>query len=307
MKRNKIIIGSRGSKLALIYAQRARNKILEISSELGIEDIVIKKITTAGDLNQKDRLSDIGGKGLFSKKIENQLLENEIHIAVHALKDMPTDETDGLVTNCFLERNDPREVLISREKKKFNDLNKNSIIGTSSYRREFQLKKLRSDLNYKLIRGNVDTRIKKLNEKIYDAIILSFAGINSLNLKENISQIFSVNEIIPSAGQGVVALQCRKDDDKIIEVLNKINNKKTFKCVQAERNVLKVLQGDCETAVGAISKINDNTITLEAELFSLDGTKRFYHKASKDINEAKELGLEVGKILKKESNGTYKK
>tara|TARA_Y100000590_G_scaffold455333_1_gene603776 strand:+ start:1041 stop:1964 length:924 start_codon:yes stop_codon:yes gene_type:complete len=307
MKRNKIIIGSRASKLALIYAQRARNKILEISSELGIEDIVIKKITTAGDLNQKDRLSDIGGKGLFSKKIENQLLENEIHIAVHALKDMPTDETDGLVTNCFLERNDPREVLISREKKKFNDLNKNSIIGTSSYRREFQLKKLRSDLNYKLIRGNVDTRIKKLNEKIYDAIILSFAGINSLNLKENISQIFSVNEIIPSAGQGVVALQCRKDDDKIIEVLNKINNKKTFKCVQAERNVLKVLQGDCETAVGAISKINDNTITLEAELFSLDGTKRFYYKGLKDIKYASELGLEVGEFLKKESKGSYKK
>ena len=307
MKRNKIIIGSRGSKLALIYAQRARNKILEISSELGIEDIVIKKITTAGDLNQKDRLSDIGGKGLFSKKIENQLLENEIHIAVHALKDMPTVETDGLVTNCFLERNDPREVLISREKKKFNDLNKNSIIGTSSYRREFQLKKLRSDLNYKLIRGNVDTRIKKLNEKIYDAILLSFAGINSLNLKENISQIFSVNEIIPSAGQGVVALQCRKDDDKIIEVLNKINNKKTFKCVQAERNVLKVLQGDCETAVGAISKINDNTITLEAELFSLDGTKRFYYKGLKDIKYASELGLEVGEFLKKESKGSYKK
>ena len=307
MKRNKIIIGSRASKLALIYAQRARNKILEISSELGIEDIVIKKITTAGDLNQKDRLSDIGGKGLFSKKIENQLLENEIHIAVHALKDMPTDETDGLVTNCFLERNDPREVLISREKKKFNDLNKNSIIGTSSYRREFQLKKLRSDLNYKLIRGNVDTRIKKLNEKIYDAIILSFAGINSLNLKENISQIFSVNEIIPSAGQGVVALQCRKDDDKTIEVLNKINNKKTFKCVQAERNVLKVLQGDCETAVGAISKINDNTITLEAELFSLDGTKRFYYKGLKDIKYASELGLEVGEFLKKESKGSYKK
>ena len=307
MKRNKIIIGSRGSKLALIYAQRARNKILEISSELGIEDIVIKKITTAGDLNQKDRLSDIGGKGLFSKKIENQLLENEIQIAVHALKDMPTDETDGLVTNCFLERNDPREVLISREKKKFNDLNKNSIIGTSSYRREFQLKKLRSDLNYKLIRGNVDTRIKKLNEKIYDAIILSFAGINALNLKENISQIFSVNEIIPSAGQGVVALQCRKNDDKIIEVLNKINNKKTFKCVQAERNVLKVLQGDCETAVGAISKINDNTITLEAELFSLDGTKRFYYKGLKDIKYASELGLEVGEFLKKESKGSYKK
>ena len=117
MKWKKIIIGSRGSKLALIYAERARKKILEISSEYGIEDVEIKKITTSGDLNQKDRLSDIGGKGLFSKQIENELLENKIHIAVHALKDMPSDETDGLITNCFLERNDPREVLISRNKK----------------------------------------------------------------------------------------------------------------------------------------------------------------------------------------------
>ena len=116
MKWKKIIIGSRGSKLALIYAERARKKILEISSENGIEDVEIKKITTSGDLNQKDRLSDIGGKGLFSKQIENELLENKIHIAVHALKDMPSDETDGLITNCFLERNDPREVLISKNK-----------------------------------------------------------------------------------------------------------------------------------------------------------------------------------------------
>ena len=122
MKWKKIIIGSRGSKLALIYAERARKKILGISSEYGIEDVEIKKITTSGDLNQKDRLSDIGGKGLFSKQIENELLENKIHIAVHALKDMPSDETDGLITNCFLERNDPREVLISRDNKLFKDL-----------------------------------------------------------------------------------------------------------------------------------------------------------------------------------------
>tara|TARA_Y100001970_G_scaffold226563_1_gene280190 strand:- start:1176 stop:2099 length:924 start_codon:yes stop_codon:yes gene_type:complete len=307
MKNNKIIIGSRGSKLALVYAERARKKILEISSEFEIEDVVIKKITTSGDLNQKDRLSDIGGKGLFSKNIETQLLENQIHIAVHALKDMPSEETDGLITNCFLERNDPREVLISRKKKKFNELDKNSIVGTSSFRREFQLKKIRNDLTYKLIRGNVDTRIKKINEKFYDAIILSLAGINSLNLKDNISQIFSVNEIIPSAGQGVVALQCKKDDNKIIKLLDKINNKKTFNCVQAERNVLKVLEGDCETAVGAISTLNDQKITLEAELFSLDGTKRFYYKKTKDINYASDLGLEVGEFLKKESKGLYKK
>jgi len=307
MKWKKIIIGSRGSKLALIYAERARKKILKISSEHGIEDVEIKKITTSGDLNQKDRLSDIGGKGLFSKQIENELLENKIHIAVHALKDMPSDETDGLITNCFLERNDPREVLISRDKKLFKDLDKNSIIGTSSFRREFQLKNLRNDLNYKIIRGNVDTRIKKLNDKIYDAIILSLAGINSLNFNKHISQIFSINEVIPSAGQGVVALQCREGDNDIIKILKKINDQKNYQCIIAERNVLKVLEGDCETAIGAISTINNNKITLEAELFSLDGTKRYYHKETKDIDYASELGLEVGEILKKESKGSYKK
>ena len=301
-----ITIGSRGSKLALLYAQKAKDSIIK-NTNLSNEEVIIKKITTKGDLVKNVRLSEVGGKGLFSSSIEKELQDKKIDIAVHALKDMPAIETAGLRTDTFLKRNDAREVLITKNGKKLNELKTNSIIGTSSYRREFQIKKIRSDLNCKLIRGNVDTRIKKLNDGLYDAIILSFAGINSLNLKENISQIFSVNEIIPSAGQGVVALQCRKDDDKIIEVLNKINNKKTFKCVQAERNVLKVLQGDCETAVGAISKINDNTITLEAELFSLDGTKRFYYKGLKDIKYASELGLEVGEFLKKESKGSYKK
>jgi len=307
MKSKKIIIGSRGSKLALIYAEKAKEKILEVSKEFNIESIEIKEITTAGDLNQKDRLSEIGGKGLFSNKIEKELLENKIDIAVHALKDMPSDETEGLLTNSFLKRNDPREVLISKNKIKFKDLNKGSIIGTSSFRREFQLKNKRGDLNYKLIRGNVDTRINKLNQNLYDAIVLSFAGINSLNLDEHISEIFSIDEIIPSAGQGVIALQCKNDDDFIKNVLKKINDEKTFKSAEAERNVLKVLEGDCETAVGAISVINNKNITLEGELFSLDGKERFYCKSSKDIKHAAELGIEIGESLKKQSMGSYKK
>ena len=235
------------------------------------------------------------------------MLENKVDIAVHALKDMPSDETEGLLTNCFLERNDPREVLISKNKIKFKDLNQNSIIGTSSFRREFQLKNKRSDLNYKLIRGNVDTRINKLNQNLYDAVILSCAGINSLNLNEHISEIFSIDEIIPSAGQGVIALQCKSDDEYIKNVLKKINDEKTYKNVQAERNVLKVLEGDCETAVGAVSVINEEKITLEAELFSLDGKERFHCKSSKDIKHAAELGMEIGENLKKQSNGNYKK
>ena len=255
----------------------------------------------------KIRLSDIGGKGLFAKKIEEELLQKKIDIAVHALKDMPSNETEGLITNCFLERNDPREILVSRGNFLFNDLAENSIIGTSSFRREFQLKKKRNDLSYKLIRGNVDTRIKKLNDKLYDAIILSYAGIQSLGLDKNISQIFSTTEVIPSAGQGVIALQCRKEDKEIINLLEKVNHQPTYHCVQAERNVLKALDGDCETAVGAFAQIDKDKINIEAELFSLDGKERFYHKSSKELNFASQLGKEVGEILKKQSKNSYKK
>ena len=307
MKSKKIIIGSRGSKLALIYAERSKAKILEFASYFGFEDVIIKKITTTGDTIQDKRLSEAGGKGLFSKKIEEELIDGKIDLAVHALKDMPSNETKGLITNCFLERNDPREILISKDNKTIKELAPNSIVGTSSFRREFQLKKIREDLNYKLIRGNVDTRIKKLKDNLYDAIILSYAGIQSLNLKENISQTFSTSEIIPSAGQGVVALQCRENDKELINLLGKVNHQLTHSCVLAERNVLKVLEGDCETAVGVIANIDRDTINIEAELFSLDGKKRFYHKASKNLSSAYELGKEVGEILKKESKNSYKR
>ena len=307
MKNRKIIIGSRGSKLALIYAEKARKKILNRARDFGINEIIIKKIVTKGDQVLDKRVSEFGGKGLFSKAIETELLDNKIDLAVHALKDMPSEETKGLLTNCFLERNDPREILISRSNTLLKDLAPNSIIGTSSFRREFQIKKLRDDLHCKLIRGNIDTRIRKLNENLYDAIILSYAGINSLGLNKNITQTFSTSEIIPSAGQGVIALQCRNNDDEIIKLLKKINHQLTHNCIKAERNVLKVLEGDCETAVGVFASINGDKIDIEAELFSLDGSKRFYFKSFKNLDKAEELGIEVGKALKKESNNSYKK
>ena len=304
MKNRKIIIGSRGSKLALIYADRAKD-LLAKNEEVG--SIEIKGITTTGDTIKNVRVSEHGGKGLFCKTIEQKLIEDKIDIAVHALKDMPTEETDGLLTSCFLERNDPREILISKDNKHLKDLAPNSIVGTSSFRREFQIKKMRNDLHCKIIRGNVDTRIKKLNDNLYDAIILSHAGINSLGLTQKIAQTFSTSEIIPSAGQGVVALQCRKSDKKLIELLKKINHEITHKCIKAERSVLKVLEGDCETAVGVYATIDGNRIILEAELFSLDGKKRFHLKLSDELDKAEELGIEVGKTLKKVSNNLYKR
>ena len=304
--KNKITIGSRGSKLALIYAQNAKDKIIQ-NSNFNDEDVIIKEITTKGDQVQDVRLSEVGGKGLFSTNIEKELQDKKIDIAVHALKDMPAIETEGLRTDTFLKRNDPREILITKDKKKLKELIADAVIGTSSYRREFQIKKIRTDLHCKLIRGNVDTRIKKLNDGLYDAIILSYAGIKSLTIEDKITEVFSTEEIIPSAGQGIIALQCRNNDDEIISVLDKVNDNETFKRAHAERNVLKILEGDCETAVGAHAIIDGDKITLEAELFSLDGKQRFYEKKSSRIENAKELGIEVGQILKKKSNNSYKK
>jgi len=304
--KKKLTIGSRASKLALIYAQVAKDKIVA-KTNLKDEDIIIKEIVTKGDEVQNVRLSDLGGKGLFSSNIEKELQNKNIDIAVHALKDLPAVETDGLKTDAFLERNDPREILIASRGKKLKELKSNAIIGTSSFRREFQIKKIRDDLNFKLIRGNVDTRIKKLNDGLYDAIILAYAGIQSLKMNDQITEIFSVEDIIPSAGQGIISLQCREDNTEISNLLKKINHNETYQRANAERNVLKVLGGDCETAVGAHAVIEGDKITLEAELFSLDGTQRFYEKRTSSTKNTKELGEQVGQILKIKSNNSYKK
>ena len=302
----KIIIGSRGSKLALLYAQKARDAIIQ-NTNFSYEDIIIKTITTKGDQVENERLSDFGGKGLFSSNIEKELQNKKIDIAIHALKDLPTIETKGLITDTFLERNDPKEILISRDKKKLKELDLKSVVGTSSYRREFQIKKIRPDINCKLIRGNVDTRIKKLKEGQYDAIVLSLAGVKYLKLENEITEIFGIEEIIPSAGQGIIALQCRKDDKEINSLLKKINHDETYKRAHAERNILKVLEGDCETAIGAHSIINGENIILEAELFSLDGSKRFYEKKTEKIEKFREIGNQIGQILKTKSNNSYKR
>jgi|TARA_B100001059_G_C17678767_1_gene498495 hydroxymethylbilane synthase len=302
----KITIGSRGSKLALIYAKTAKDQIIQ-NTDLNDEDIAIKEISTKGDQAQDVRLSEVGGKGLFSTNIEKELKEKKIDIAVHALKDLPAIETKGLLVDSFLERNDPREILISNDNKKIRELKEGALIGTSSYRREFQIKNIRLDINCKLLRGNVDTRIKKLREGLYDAIILSYAGIKFLKINKEISEIFSVKDIIPSAGQGIIALQCRQEDNNTISILKKINHKETYQRAHAERNVLKVLEGDCDTAVGAHALIENDQIILQAELFSLDGSQRYYEKKTSKIEDAKELGKEVGQILKIKSNNSYKK
>ena len=301
MKRDSLIIGSRGSKLAVIYAEKVKSKLSKFYSG----KIEIKKITTTGDQNQSERLSSMGGKGLFSTNIENELLENKIDIAVHALKDMPSIDTKGLVTNCYLKRNSPNEILISKNIK-FKDLNNGSVIGTSSFRREFQLKNIRADLVYKLIRGNVDTRLKKLENNEYDAIILSKAGIESLNLQSKITDEFEVTKLVPCAGQGIIAIQCNENNQDILRLIEKINDTQTRIIANTEREVLRILEGNCDTAVGVFGSIKKNKIELTAELFSVDGKKRFFMSDNENIKNHMVLAKKIAEDLKKQSKGSYK-
>ena len=303
MKRDKFIIGTRGSQLAQIYTEKVINHLKKVSST----HIETKKIVTSGDENQKDRLSNIGGKGLFSKKIEIELINHNIDIAVHALKDMPSIETEGLITNFYLKRNSPNEIFISNDNINFLDLKPNSIIGTSSYRREYQLKSIRSDLDYKLIRGNVDTRIKKLENGDYDAILLSKAGIEALGLTNKITHEFNTEELIPCAGQGIIAIQCRENDQEIINILEKINDDQSRIIANAERKILKILEGDCDTAVGVYAKIDKDLVNIKAELFSVDGKQRFFVEESENKTMVKDLSIKIGEKLKLESKGSYKR
>ena len=301
MKRDNIIIGSRGSKLAIIYAEKVKSELSKFYSG----NIEIRKIITTGDQNQNERLSSMGGKGLFSTNIEKELLENKIDIAVHALKDMPSVDTIGLVTNCFLKRNSPNEILISKNLK-FNNLKEGSVIGTSSFRREYQLRNVRADLVYKLIRGNVDTRIEKLENNEYDAIILSKAGIDSLNLQNKITDEFDVEKLVPCAGQGIIAIQCNENNKDIIRLIEKINDKQTRIIANTEREVLKILEGDCDTAVGVFARIKNNKIELTAELFSVDGKSRFFIREVEKIENHMILAKKIAGDLKIKSKGSYK-
>lgn len=292
----KLIIGSRGSKLALKYAEIAKKAFLR---ELDIE-IEIKKITTEGDLILDRRTSEIGGKGEFIKNIEKELISKNIDVAVHSLKDVPSIKTKGLKMECFLKRNDPQEVLINKENLTLDKIKKNSVIGTSSLRREFQLKHLRPDLNFKLIRGNIDTRIKKLDEDQYDSIILARAGLLSLSIENRISEVFECEKIVPPAGQGTIVIQSREDDDKLNNILSKINHFETSIESKIERKILSVLEGDCNTAAGIYANVRGKNVNIIAELFSDDGNKKFSYKDECKIEEALKIAKKAGDDLKKQ-------
>jgi len=293
----KITIGARGSKLSLAYVEKVKSLILEKSKDLNDGDFVIKKIKTSGDIHSDVKLSEIGGKNLFCKEIEENLLENNIDIAVHSLKDMESEQNENLMIGAFVKRNDPRDVLICNKIKNFNELPKGTKIGSSSRRRELQLKKINKNVSVLNIRGNIDTRIKKIEDQKLDAIVLAAAGVKSLNLENKIGLVFDTNEILPAVGQGIIAVQCRKDDGPIKDTIKKINDTETSLCAIAERKMLKTIGGDCDTAVGGLAEINNNNLILKAQLFSDEGDESFDYKSTGRDVDAANIGKTVGEKL----------
>ena len=306
-EKKKFIIGSRGSKLSLAYSNHVKNLLIKSNLLFDQETIDIKIIKTSGDIFQNKKISEIGGKGVFCKQIEDELLNSKIDLAVHSLKDLPTIMTKGLCVNAVVKRNDPRDAFLSYSSKSFNELKPQSKVGTSSFRRHAQLNLLRDDLEVTAMRGNIDTRIKKLKEKEFDAIILSLAGIKMLNLESEIKEIFTTEQMLPAIGQGAIALQCKQNDKKTLDILEKINDKETYYCIQAERALLEAIGGDCDTAIGGLAKLSNQKIYLKSELFSNDGKKKFECQSSGHFNQAKEIGYKVGRELLNKAGSAFKK
>ncbi len=249
----KIIVGSRQSALALTQTEWVIRQLQAMGLPFEFE---IKKIVTKGDQIVDVTLSKVGGKGLFVKEIEQALLDKEIDMAVHSMKDMPALLPDGLTIGCVPKRVDVRDVLISKDGKTIEELSQGAVIGTSSLRRGAQLLAFRPDFNIKWIRGNIDTRIRKLREEDYDAIILAAAGLERMEWKGQVTQFIPVEISLPAVGQGALSIECRENDGEVLDLLSRFNHKETETAVQAERAFLNTLEGGCQVPIGAYGQIS---------------------------------------------------
>ncbi|RUM60698.1 MAG: hydroxymethylbilane synthase [Persephonella sp.] len=290
----KVKIGTRKSKLAMWQTNFIAKKIKENFPNLDIE---IVKITTKGDKILDVPLAKVGGKGLFVKEIEDALLNGDIDLAVHSLKDVPTHFPEGLYLGAITEREDPRDCLVSVKYKSLKELPKGAVIGTSSLRRKSQILKLRPDLTVKDLRGNVDTRLRKLENGEYDAIILAYAGLKRLGLNHKATYIFNPEELIPAVAQGFLGIEIRANDEKIKSIVDKLNHKESFLRAEAERSFLRRLEGGCQVPLGCYSSINNGKLKMIGFISNLDGTKFIKDYVEGDIKKYKNLGIQLAEKL----------
>jgi hydroxymethylbilane synthase len=268
MKQKHIRIGTRGSRLAIVQANQVRKQLVQANPGLPIPEVITIKTTADHITNML--LAEIGGKGLFTKEIEQALLDEEIDIAVHSMKDVETQVSGGLVVDCFLEREDPRDALLGAES--VEKLPRGARIGTSSIRRSAQLLSIRPDVEISLLRGNVDTRLKKLDTGEIDAMILAIAGLKRIGQEDKIGTSLEPSEFVPAVSQGVIGIQRRLSDYSIATVLAPLNHTPTSICVAAERSMLGALDGSCRTPIGGLATIESDKINLSGMLVWPDGS-----------------------------------
>ena len=304
MKHKIIRIGTRGSPLALKQATEVRDQLIEAHS-LKIKNFEIVIIKTTGDRIVDRPLSSLGGKGLFTKEIEEALAEKKIDIAVHSMKDMPTKQPDNLVIDCFLKREDPRDAFISNKLEKLSQLDTTTVVGTSSLRRKAQILNLMPSVKVVEFRGNVQTRLKKLDDGVADCTFLAMAGLKRLGLNKLINKPIAIGAMLPAVAQGIIGVERRAEDKSIESLLKKINHKPTMQMANAERTMLKILDGSCETPIAGLAIIDKNKMTLKAEVLRVDGTEKIYYEATDNISNAINLGQEVGEHLKSKIGKDY--
>jgi hydroxymethylbilane synthase len=294
MKKNKIIIATRESPLALWQANWVKARLLEFHPELSVE---LLGLTTQADKILSIPLYKTGGKGLFVKELEDALIAKKADIAVHSMKDVPMQLPEGLCVPVMCEREDPRDAFVSNEYTSLTDLPEQSVIGTSSLRRQSQVLAERADLNVTFLRGNVNTRVDKLDRNAYAAIILAAAGLKRLGLVERIRSFMTIDQMLPAAGQGVLGIECRLDDEKTKMLIAPLNDIKSNTCVTAERAVCRYLQGCCHVPIASYAEWIDNQIMLRALVGNPEGTKIIRSQAVDDPSHAETLGITVAKDL----------
>lgn len=305
-KQSKVIIGTRGSPLALAQAYETRDRLQAGHADLKEEGaVVIEIIQTTGDMILDRPLAEVGGKGLFTKEIDDAQLENRIDIAVHSMKDVPTWLPDGLCLPCILPREDVRDVFISNKAKTLADLPAGSVVGTSSLRRQALILAKYPHLKVETFRGNVQSRLRKLGEGVVDATLLANAGLRRLKNEAAITSIIETDDLLPAVAQGAIGITCRCDDETMLNYLAPLNCEISKTRIEAERALLRVLDGSCRTPIAALAVVEGNELVLQGVLAKPDGSEVLTVSMRGDLKDADGLGTRAGQDLKERAGADF--
>ncbi len=297
-------VGTRGSPLALVQAREVKSR-LAAAAGLEADRIVIEVIRTSGDMMQDRPLADVGGKGLFAKEIEEALLAGKIDLAVHSAKDLPTELPAGLMLAGFLPREDPRDAFISRKANTLHELSAGAVVGTASPRRQAFVRRLRPDVGTALLRGNVETRLRKLEAGEVDATVLAVAGLKRLGLLSAATAILDPDEFLPAVGQGAIAIETRVDDARTRALVAMIDDANTAIALAAERAFLAVLDGSCRTPIGGHARLRGETLHFRGVIVKPDGSEAFETVREGRREDAAKLGADAGRELRERAGADF--